>query len=80
MKSRNPRCRQCGKPLRLYTWSGGPPSLFGCSGRGHFCSLRCGWRFAIDAVEDTPGTPGGSLRSPISEHARRRAAAEGGSS
>lgn len=62
----NPRCRQCGKALRRYSWRGGTPNLFGYVGRGHFCSLRCGWRFAIDAIEERPGTPGASLpRRPL---------------
>ena len=30
----------------------------------YFCSLRCGWRFAIDAIEGTEGTAGGSLKPP----------------
>lgn len=33
---------------------------WGYAGRNHFCSLRCGWRFAVDAVENNPGTPGAS--------------------
>jgi hypothetical protein len=26
---------------------------FGYTARGHFCSLRCGWRFAVDSIEGT---------------------------
>lgn len=65
-----PTCRQCGaklrplfskKYVRVDTHEGfhsveQPDKLlgFGYTARGHFCSLRCGWRFAIDTIEATP--------------------------
>jgi hypothetical protein len=54
------RCRHCEKALRPVKWADGTLG-YGYMGRGHFCSLRCGWRFAIDAIEDNEGTSGGSL-------------------
>lgn len=44
-------CVQCGKPLRK--WVDG----VGYCGNGHFCSLRCGFRYAVAvkrAIENTP--------------------------
>jgi hypothetical protein len=37
------RCLWCGGPLRK------PPGLsdVGYSGRGHFCTLGCGWHFGL---------------------------------
>lgn len=62
-----PVCRQCGQKLRptfekvsvrVDTSEGfhtvdEPGKLigFGYNARGHFCSLHCGWRFAVDTVE-----------------------------
>ena len=49
---------------------------YGYGRRGLFCSLRCGWRFAIDAIEHaegitraegTPGAPLTHLREPLSD-------------
>lgn len=28
-----------------------PIEGYGYNGRGHFCTLRCGWRWAIDRLE-----------------------------
>lgn len=64
-----PSCRQCGQKLRPsfrmvskrvetnegYYTVDEPGELegFGYMARGHFCSLRCGWRFAVDHIEET---------------------------
>ena len=65
--SERPSCRQCGNKLRpefklvsrtIETDDGcytvdepGELQGFGYMARGHFCSLRCGWRFAVDLIE-----------------------------
>lgn len=62
-----PDCRRCGKKLRpefdvvsrrVETHEGHhtvdePGALrgFGYNGRGYFCSLRCGWGFAVELLE-----------------------------
>src|SRR5512143_2349903 len=64
-----PACRQCGRKLRptfemvsvrVDTLEGfhtveepGDLKGYGYAARGHFCSLRCGWEFAVKSVEGT---------------------------
>lgn len=45
-------CAQCGKPLRKWI-----DASYGYTGNGFFCSLRCGFRYAVlvkRAVENSP--------------------------
>jgi hypothetical protein len=67
------RCRQCERPLRPLKGTKGVLG-YGYGGHGYFCSLRCAWRFAIDAIEDTEGTPGGSLAKKTKEEAEEKLA------
>ena len=62
-----PPCRACGRKLRptfemvsvrVETKEGhhtilepGELKGFGYNALGHFCTLRCGWRFAVDSLE-----------------------------
>jgi hypothetical protein len=52
-----PRCRRCACKLKPYIYFGDSvidpkrEKRFGYEGNGFFCTLRCGFRFALDAVK-----------------------------
>jgi hypothetical protein len=52
-----PNCRECGKPLAPYIYFGHPTidperkKQFGYGGNGVFCTLRCGYRYALNMVK-----------------------------
>jgi hypothetical protein len=52
------KCSQCGKPLRKWVEGVG---YVGYIGNGYFCSLRCGFKYAVAvkrAIENKPRRDG----------------------
>lgn len=53
-----PRCRNCRRPLpvkKLHEWEGATPTTERYIGYGHdsdgtFCTLRCGYKFGLEAA------------------------------
>lgn len=51
--TKRPICRTCDKPLGHYKYFGHPVidptkvKVFGYEGNGYFCSLRCGFNWAL---------------------------------
>jgi hypothetical protein len=46
-RSRNPKCRNCFRSMRLYLRNRGNPS-YGARGNGYFCTLECALSFAVN--------------------------------
>lgn len=48
-----PKCRQCSHELEVYFhWSGGDDThCFGYEGNNNFCTLRCGFRWAVAGLK-----------------------------